>query len=385
MPEFNVDRSDLDRFMGGQYGLKPNGSGWTNGERSVGVKHTVKKNFPIPTLKALGEELAAKGIVQSRQVFLDDIRLFKRTGKPAKDQPKSATLTPADLKATVVIPPSPNAWSKTLSSAAVGDIRVSIVSIQPQEAQALLYQHDQSNGVQRRVSDKNVDKIAGAIERGEWMFNGETIVIGENGQIVNGRHRLLACVRANRAIVTLIVSGLPKPAEAFDRMDQHKPRSIADILGVHGFRDEAVLSSTVRLVACHASPFWTVSGVTRYALSPVEAVRVAESHKGLARSLEFTKERDIPLSHSVAAGLHYLCALKDKALADVFFDALIHSEGLRKNEPVTLANHRIVRDGKKIRREHAIFYVVRAWNMTRGGERSDRMRLPTAGDMPRVQ
>lgn len=91
------------------------------------------------------------------------------------------------------------------------------------------------------------------ILRGKWCFNGETIVLDENGQIQQGQHRLVALVLAVQTwqkdqqqtkpkqiwqltwptepcIDCLIVLGISSADEVINTMDTGKPRTLTDAL-----------------------------------------------------------------------------------------------------------------------------------------------------------
>ena len=52
------------------------------------------------------------------------------------------------------------------------------------------------NKSNRPLSSKHVIALAGSIERGEWMFTGESIKFSESDTLLDGQHRLSAIVMA---------------------------------------------------------------------------------------------------------------------------------------------------------------------------------------------
>jgi hypothetical protein len=43
---------------------------------------------------------------------------------------------------------------------------------------------------------------------GWWLLSGKTIILDETGAVLNGQHRLLACIKADRAFETWLVEGV---------------------------------------------------------------------------------------------------------------------------------------------------------------------------------
>lgn len=86
----------------------------------------------------------------------------------------------------------------------------------------------------RKMSEQSAKDLAKVITEGQWVMNGESIIIGEDGVLVDGQHRLAAIVMANRAVESVVVFDAPPPA--YETVDTGKRRNLADALYV---RDEA--------------------------------------------------------------------------------------------------------------------------------------------------
>ncbi len=96
----------------------------------------------------------------------------------------------------------------------------------------------------RPIRRSRVTKLAEAMRRGEWKFNGESIKVNCDGRIADGQHRLEAVVESGVTIDTLVVRGLP--ADCFDTMDQGASRTISDVLARNGEMYYAILATAIR-------------------------------------------------------------------------------------------------------------------------------------------
>jgi len=85
-----------------------------------------------------------------------------------------------------------------------------IVTITPELARELLSRSGQPS---RALSQAHIERLAAALRSGEWKYNGDTIKISENHEVLDGQHRLWAIVKANRAIETTILSEQDVPLE----------------------------------------------------------------------------------------------------------------------------------------------------------------------------
>ena len=93
------------------------------------------------------------------------------------------------------------------------------------------------------MNDQHVKRIARQILNGKWKFNGDTIKVSSDCQVLDGQHRLWAVIEAKMPIETIIVHGLER--EAFATIDTlRKPRSGADVLAINGATHHAAITSS---------------------------------------------------------------------------------------------------------------------------------------------
>ncbi|MHC4750251.1 MAG: hypothetical protein ACYTFW_10285 [Planctomycetota bacterium] len=100
--------------------------------------------------------------------------------------------------------------------------------IDPARAEELLGKNEHN----RRVTRQYQRQLSESMSRGEWKFNGDTIRIDRNGKILDGQHRLLACIESGITMHTIVVTGLDP--NVFDTIDVGKRRNFADVLSTGG-------------------------------------------------------------------------------------------------------------------------------------------------------
>lgn len=100
----------------------------------------------------------------------------------------------------------------------------------------------------RPLYKSNYDKLKQEILRGFWRLNGEPIIIGETGKVLNGQHSLIALVLSSQEVAQnpelwedvwdgeepyiqkVIVHGVSEDDEVVNTMDTCKPRSLSDVI-----------------------------------------------------------------------------------------------------------------------------------------------------------
>lgn len=103
-----------------------------------------------------------------------------------------------------------------------------IVDLTPEKAMELL-EHNTHN---RPLSDVHVQRIARQIIHDKWRFNGDTIKVAINGDVLDGQHRLWAIIEAKRAVKTVIVYKIER--DAFATIDTvRRLRTGGDVLALN--------------------------------------------------------------------------------------------------------------------------------------------------------
>jgi hypothetical protein len=137
---------------------------------------------------------------------------------------------------------------------------------------------------QRKIDERQVNKLVMAIQRNEWRLNGAAIVFNEKGELIDGQHRLTAIYKSGKTVQSLVVTGVSKDEITFASLGDTKPRRVSDFLhttNVHvvasvlryvWFMENKMLSYAVRLTRNHQpSPKFTNPPVA-------EIVRLAKKH-----------------------------------------------------------------------------------------------------------
>lgn len=113
-------------------------------------------------------------------------------------------------------------------------MKAEICMITPKMAAKLL----ERNPYNRNLSARTVEIYAEAMRRNEWHSNGESISIDEDGNLINGQHRLAACVKAGVPFCTTLVTGVKKQdSYLFDKGRGRTVRNTIAIAQAHGEMD----------------------------------------------------------------------------------------------------------------------------------------------------
>lgn len=81
----------------------------------------------------------------------------------------------------------------------------------------------------RKLKPRQMRRIESDMSRGRWTRNGSTMVFDDAGKLIDGQHRLEACVRTGAGFWAIIVLRGVR-----EGIDATQPRTLADIIGGEG-------------------------------------------------------------------------------------------------------------------------------------------------------
>lgn len=227
-----------------------------------------------------------------------------------------------------------------------------------------------SNDHNRNLRMPRVRELSGAMQRGEWELNGETIKLADNGTLLDGQHRLEAVVHSGVAIQSLVVRGLPMDAQ--DTIDTGRRRRLADVLSMEGNKDAHALAAALNVLHRYRTR-QRIDHARGTAPTPQQALDLLETCPQLRDSVVVARRvtRAIGGPIGVFAALHHECAAVDRPAATSFFDRLEDSVKLSRSDPVLHLRNYVVRPRKDRHFAHHPYTIaaltILAFNFRRQG------------------
>jgi hypothetical protein len=234
-----------------------------------------------------------------------------------------------------------------------------------------------TNGRNRPVKEAHVRYLAREMEAGRWQENGETVK--RNGTtLLDGQHRLLACVKAKTPFRTLVVEGLDD--SIFRSVDGGIGRSGADTLAVMGEKNTKRLAAALVIVENYMTGAMETG---RKKFSNAEVEELLEKYPKLRDSVNRSDINTRLVPPSVMAACHFLFAQKDEVLAELFVQQVLKGNDLKEGEPTYVLRERLVRNSlekAKLTPPYIAALLIKAWNHTRAGNRIKHLRYRERGD-----
>jgi hypothetical protein len=250
-------------------------------------------------------------------------------------------------------------------AAAVTAEAVEVREIGPDEARALLSANDHN----RRLRERRVEELAGAMVRGEWQFNGDPIRIASSGRLLDGQHRLAAIERSGLTQRMVIISGLPEQSQ--ETMDAGLRRGVADALALRGEKSTTQLASAARALFLYET--YGTFKEPRVPATTQQVLATIDRHPELRDAVRATDRvrKNTFLVASIAGSLWVLFGEVDQEDRTAFFLRLAEGVELERTDPI-FALRRIVTAkrpvGNPLRPYIQAALMIKAWNAWRAGE-----------------
>ena len=257
-----------------------------------------------------------------------------------------------------------------LANKPIINMKTEVRTITPEIAKQLLG----GNSRNRPLRKGHAERLAEEMRAGKWVLNGVPIIF--NGKLlIDGQHRLVACVKANRSFDTLVVSDVAP--DSFLTIDVGAKRTAADTLATKGEKHYAALAAAATIVSIYDSGkmgerMTTAGGNNR---------TVAEAMKRYI-ALRHSVEHCVPMSTkiipvSILSASHYIFSRIDSVKADGFIDRLATGINVQKDTPMSSLRDSLIENytsARKHTRGYIFSLVIKAWNAERTDKLLKRLR-----------
>ncbi len=262
--------------------------------------------------------------------------------------------------------------------------------VTPEEARLWL---DTKRSKNRPISENAVAKYTQEMLAGRFVDNAKGLVFGVSGNLLDGQHRLSACVRANKPFPTTITWGVPD--EYFDTIDDCNSRSLADVLHIKGETSSILLAAGVRFLWEYATGQIEHKDLRkgRIATKPLLEATL-DKHRKITTSVKFysmlkARPGGLMIPAGMSIGLHYLFSLVDEKKADDFFSRLQSGLELKEDDPVYILRARLIAGQKeastKLTRSAMYYYTVTSWNAYVSGTYMKRLVFNADTPQPEIE
>lgn len=259
-----------------------------------------------------------------------------------------------------------------------------VTEMTPALARRLLERNEDNRPLRLEGAKRSVAAYAEAMRRGDWLLNGESVIISADGHLNDGQHRLTAVVEANCAVQMMLTFGVERDSR--HTVDQGAIRSPGQILVMFGEKNCNQLATALGFL-------WVYDGrkpVGSYPTSE-ELLHTLDQNPHIREMVTEVSNlwRQFRLSGGYIAGAAMVCYRVNPRQLDAFIHALATGLGLDSDrDPVFVLRKKLIAHSQQARRssnipsieQAAIF--IKTFNAFRRGRSVGALRWPNVEGEP---
>lgn len=249
-----------------------------------------------------------------------------------------------------------------------------VVSLTPGLASVMLARNPDN----RQIRHTKAAQYAQDMRNGRWTFNGEPIIVSDDGFLNDGQHRCQAIIDANICIEMIVVFGVPRASRI--TIDQGAARGAGDYLKMEGVQNWNVAATIARLVLAYEQS--NGLAIDTKPITNGEVMDRVHADAKIAEAAHFASTMSRHVSAYAAGTLigfcYYLFERHDENDAKTFLTQVSKGEGLKAGSAALVLRERLLAEGKA--RQPKVCMIFRAWNFYRRGMKVSASALH--GKMP---
>ena len=303
-----------------------------------------------------------------------NVNMLKVAERPTEGKAKQADVakfhTMSDTRQAAV-------WLDDQAAKAGRNVTSVVADLTPQIAAVLL----ERNPANRKLKLSKVQDYAHDMKNGAWKFNGEPIIIAQDGLLNDGQHRCAAVIESRETIKAVMVFGVER--ETRDTLDQGANRTAGDYLAIHGHQFTNHLAAVAKAVwQWRTYGFLSTAGSQKPTRS--EVLQTVLDNPGIVKSFEYVNRPNaLSLgSTSAIAFAHFAFkSVAGQSPSDYFMDALVDGTNLKAGDPILICRNRLIIDRRSLILPERAELLFRAWNAHRLEQTRVSFRL-SGGELP---
>ncbi|MBK9316921.1 MAG: hypothetical protein IPM55_22145 [Acidobacteria bacterium] len=254
-------------------------------------------------------------------------------------------------------------------------MKQSIVTVTPDIARDWLA----ANTNNRPMCKAHVERLSNFMKRGQWKFDGSPIRFAANGALLDGQHRLMACIESGVSFRAAVIRGLD--LEAFEFMDQGRIRSASDNLSVAGKVNTTLLAAAGSWVLRYKQK----RGQLAPRIERTDVVSFCLKAPLLEECVAWAAHKRLSIPASLAAAAMFVFREIDNEAGYDFLCKIHTGAGLSDGDPALTFRNRMIAEtaGRKLLDNQVAFaFAIFAWNAHRKSSPLKLLRWAVGSDFP---
>lgn len=265
------------------------------------------------------------------------------------------------------------------------EANISMRTITPAMAAKFMEEHEavvRSCGLEsmnRIINDNTVTQYGRDMSQGKWEPNGETVKRSARGRIVDGQHRLWACIQSDTPFETGFMDNIAVKDEDryFVTTDIGRTKTPSAFISASGIGYGGIAAPAARLIMAYK----THKTLTKtHMITTPEVVEFTKKHSHLVDSAAFVAKYQGYAPTSTLCAWHYLMSEKSPEDAAKFIIDLKQGTGLSKGDALYAMRERLIQNKhsktQKLNSKSVFALGLNIWNDRRRGMKRQVIKAP---------
>lgn len=231
------------------------------------------------------------------------------------------------------------------------------------------------NTSNRSINKRLVDRLASQMKSGEFVTNGEAIIFSDDNRLIDGQHRLNACVLSGVSFRSVVVRGVHH--NAFYTIDTGSARTAADSLQIMGNKNAAQLAAAAKAAIILSSEYPNFGAFVPHSEIIDWIEKNSDIRDWTAWFCSNSKNRALA-EPSLLISVAYLAShCFDNEKVRAFFQSCHDGVGLEKNDPAYVLRERLIanRTGKaRLQKKDVAALIIKALVAQMSGKKINVLR-----------
>lgn len=258
-------------------------------------------------------------------------------------------------------------------------------TITPQEAAEMLGKNKNN----RNIRKSRVQTYARDMAAGKWKLNGDPIRFNGSNKLVDGQHRLQACVLADKPFKTVVITGVTD--DAHPTMDTGITRTIGDELRYAGETQTVALGTVLGLIWKYDRDSFRDPWANPSRADLIGVLKAQPTIRDSMKSLKVGRDTGVR-GTSLCAVVHLISREHGQDVADAFLEHLQKGLGYVDGDPcLALRNYALNLNSSRMLRPNTTEWmavVIKSANAWLSGRPVKNVRWrrvgPGAEQFPRL-
>lgn len=267
-------------------------------------------------------------------------------------------------------------------------MKTDIEYIGVEQARQLLSRNTNKN---RPLSQRHVDYLANAMKNGNWAINGQTIIISDVGELIDGQHRMSAIIKSGVTVPMLVCRGVE--GKNFVYIDEGKSRTAANVFASMGIKDCSNMAAICNFVLTYREVMRRNIGWNlRTKFSNDEVLQEFKNNKEIYLEVKhLSKKGKAVCAQSVSGGIAAISmmdSMADRNQIVEFWDGVATGEMLTTKHPSYVLRERLIsiksNKYENPPKNYIISIAIKCWNSFFLGKEMSLVRVNASDKIPRI-